>query len=115
MEKNTVVLKYDVCESSRRGTMKPRRREQSARDSKISATAVTQQARRFHNFHDNAGQQDMLRFEKTLEIEDGFETSFMVESIGLFCLVETCFPISDFSATYEGGEINRRPVSLSNP
>jgi hypothetical protein len=57
----------------------------------------------------------MLRFEETLGTEDVFETSHMVESIGLLCQVKICLPISDFSATYEGGEINRRPVSLSNP
>ena len=44
-----------------------------------------------------------------------FETSHMIESIGLLCLVKICFPISDFSATYEDGELDRRPVSLSNP
>ena len=57
----------------------------------------------------------MLRFEETLGTEDVFRTSYMVESIGLLCLVKICFPISDFSATYEDGELNRRPVSLSNP
>jgi hypothetical protein len=57
----------------------------------------------------------MVRFEETLGTEQVFKASYMVESIGLLCLVKICFPISVFSATYVGGEINRRPVSLSNP
>jgi hypothetical protein len=57
----------------------------------------------------------MLRFEEALGAEDVFETNYIVELIGLLCLVKICFLIRDFSATYEGGEINRRPVSLSNP
>ena len=51
----------------------------------------------------------MLRLE-TLGTEDVFETSCMVESIGLLCLVRICFPIIDISGTYEGGELNPRPA-----
>ena len=56
----------------------------------------------------------MLRLEETLGAEDVFETSSMVVSIWLLCLVKIGFSIGDFNTTYEGSAINRQTVSLSN-
>lgn len=50
---------------------------------------------------------DMLQFEETLGAKDVFETSYIVVSIWLLCLVKICFSIRDFSATYKGGATNR--------